>query len=383
MRKILFWLHLVTGTVAGAIVLVMSITGVLLTYERQIIDMANSGFRSVPQSTRASLDAVIESAASVGKGLPSSITLSADPSAPVTAVFGRDKNVYIDRYSAAVLGEDSRGVRKFFEAITAWHRWLGAAGPNRERARSVTGAANLGFLFLVSTGIFLWMPKNWTRRHLRPITFFRSGLAGKARDFNWHNVIGIWLAIPLLLIVASGVVMSYTWANNLVYRAAGTEPPRNLARGNRPGGPPRAVRPAEGTLDRAIEEATRRVQNWKFISIRLPGPREDGVAITIDQANRGRPDLRLQMTADSKTGEARNFESFDEAPAGRRARMWLRWIHTGEAGGVAGQTIAGVASAGGAVLVWTGVSLAVRRALSWRRRRTVASEQPLEESTRA
>ena len=82
MRKILFWLHLVTGTVAGAIVLVMSITGVLLTYERQIIDMANSGFRSVPQSTRASLDAVIESAESVGKGLPSSITLSADPSAP-------------------------------------------------------------------------------------------------------------------------------------------------------------------------------------------------------------------------------------------------------------------------------------------------------------
>ena len=30
-RKILFWLHLVAGCVAGAIVMVMSLTGVLLT----------------------------------------------------------------------------------------------------------------------------------------------------------------------------------------------------------------------------------------------------------------------------------------------------------------------------------------------------------------
>jgi uncharacterized iron-regulated membrane protein len=153
MRKILFWLHLVTGAVAGAVVLVMSVTGVLLTYERQIVDMADSGLQSRPQSTRASMDTVLENAASLGKGLPSSITLSADPTAPIALAFSREKNVYVDRYSAAVLGEGSRGVRKFFEAVTAWHRWLGAVGKSRETARSVTGAANLGFLFLVCTGI--------------------------------------------------------------------------------------------------------------------------------------------------------------------------------------------------------------------------------------
>jgi uncharacterized iron-regulated membrane protein len=247
----------------------------------------------------------------------------------------------------------------------------------------VTGAANLGFLFLVCTGIFLWIPKDWTGRHLRPILFFRSGLSGKARDFNWHSVFGIWLVIPLLLIVASGVVMSYPWANNLVYRVAGSEPPRNSGIRSRRGSPQRAVRTAEGSLDRAIDEAMRRVQNWKFITVRLPGSREDEIVVTVDQAPRGRPDLRLQMAADPVTGQLRKVESFNEAPAGRRARTWLRWIHTGEAAGFAGQTIAGIASFGGASLVWTGVSLAVRRALAWRRRRALASEQRLEQTMRA
>jgi uncharacterized iron-regulated membrane protein len=45
-------------------------------------------------------------------------------------------------------------------------------------------------------------------------------------------------------------------------------------------------------------------------------------------------------------------------------------LHTGEAGGVVGQLVAGLASAGGAVLVYTGA------ALGWRRYRTWAGRRP-------
>ena len=51
LRKIIFWCHLSTGVTAGLIVLTMSITGVLLTYERQIIAWADtSGYSSAPPS---------------------------------------------------------------------------------------------------------------------------------------------------------------------------------------------------------------------------------------------------------------------------------------------------------------------------------------------
>src|ERR1035438_6159086 len=63
-----------------------------------------------------------------------------------------------------------------------------------------------------------------TWRHLRPIVWFRGNLSGKARDFNWHNAIGLWMSIPLALIVLTGVILSYKWANDMVYRMTGNEP---------------------------------------------------------------------------------------------------------------------------------------------------------------
>ena len=47
-------------------------------------------------------------------------------------------------------------------------------------------------------------------------------------------------------------------------------------------------------------------------------------------------------------------------------RRWVRFLHTGEALGLPGQTLAGLASAAAALLVWTGLSLALRRFMRWR-----------------
>ena len=40
--SVIFWCHLIAGVVAGLVVLVMSVTGVLLTYERQIVAWADT-----------------------------------------------------------------------------------------------------------------------------------------------------------------------------------------------------------------------------------------------------------------------------------------------------------------------------------------------------
>ena len=73
--------------------------------------------------------------------------------------------------------------------------------------------------------------------------------------------------------------------------------------------------------------------------------------------------------ADASTGEVVKWEPFVGQNFGRRLRAWVRPLHTGEAGGIVGQGLAGVGSAGATVLVWTGVSLAWRRLRSFRRRR--------------
>ena len=40
-RKIFFWLHLAVGATGGLVILIMSFTGVLLMYEKQIIEWAD------------------------------------------------------------------------------------------------------------------------------------------------------------------------------------------------------------------------------------------------------------------------------------------------------------------------------------------------------
>ncbi len=51
LRTTFFWLHLTAGVVAGIIVFVMSVTGVALTYERQLIKWSDREFKSTPNSS--------------------------------------------------------------------------------------------------------------------------------------------------------------------------------------------------------------------------------------------------------------------------------------------------------------------------------------------
>ena len=43
-------------------------------------------------------------------------------------------------------------------------------------------------------------------QYLRPAIWFRRGKNGRARDWNWHNTVGIWCVVPLIVIVGSGVM---------------------------------------------------------------------------------------------------------------------------------------------------------------------------------
>jgi uncharacterized iron-regulated membrane protein len=88
----------------------------------------------------------------------------------------------------------------------------------------------------------------------------------------------------------------------------------------------------------------------------------------IDQSHRGRPDKRVMLYLDPKTGAVANKEVFASQPRGRQWRLWSRWLHTGEAGGFGGQTLAGLASAAAVLLVFTGLALSCRRFAAWRRK---------------
>jgi uncharacterized iron-regulated membrane protein len=288
--------------------------------------------------------------------------------------------VLVDPYTGTIIGPPPGGMRSFFRLVTSWHRWLAMEGEGRATGKAVTGAANLAFLFIVVSGMYIWVPRLWTRIQFRNVLWFRQGVQGRARDFNWHNVIGIWSAVPLALIVLGAVPISYPWASNLVYRLVGEEPPAPAQ--PRPAGPEASARGPNGGqgrqtdrgtprpapdvsgLDGAYAAALREVPGWRSLAIRIPAATQRSVTLTIDEGYGGQPQKRGTLTV-TRAGEVEGWEAFRDLSVGRRLRSWFRFVHTGEYYGLPGQTVAGLVSAGAVVLVWTGLALATRRFVNW------------------
>jgi uncharacterized iron-regulated membrane protein len=409
LRTVFFWLHLTAGVVAGAVILLMSITGVALTYERQMIAWSDREFKSTPREgiDRMPVEQLIEEFRQQSPGQePTALVVESDPAEPVAVSVGQ-ATVYVDAYSGRVLGQANQGMRRTMSQLRAWHRWLAVEGEGRTSARAITGWSNVAFLFIVASGIYMWFPRRWTAQSFKGVSFFKSGVRGKARDFNWHNVIGIWSAAALLIVVASAVPISFPWGNNLVYRMVGEEPPargggpgrggenaegRGRAGGPEPGrqagarpaaGGERRERPAsiEG-LSPLLARARQQEAGWRTINLRLPASPDAPVVFAIDRGDGGQPHLRSTLTL-TRAGEVMSYENFGSLSTGRRIRNVMRFAHTGEVLGLFGQTVAGVVSAGGVVLVWTGIALALRRLVAWARRRRSVELEPAAENPAA
>jgi uncharacterized iron-regulated membrane protein len=389
-RSTIFWLHLICGVAAGLVILMMSVTGVLLTYERQMLAWAERGAYEAPPAgaQRLPLEELVATAKLHRPDFtPTTITVRNEPLAPVTLGAGRSGSLALDPYSGRVIEPAAPGLRRFFSAVTGWHRWFNVVGEGRATARAITGASNIAFLFLVLSGIYLWLPRVYKWAAFRMRIFFNPlATTAKARDFNWHHVFGIWSAIPLAIVVATATVFSYPWASDLVYRSFGEEPPRQGARapessgGRGPAGsaPEELTAPTSEDTALGYDELLARAAargEWRTLTLNLPqSPEAKSLRIGIDEGNGGQPQYRHTLTLNAVSGAEESWAPFSSQSPGQRARSWIRFLHTGEALGLVGQTVAGLVSFTSILMVWTGLALAWRRLVQplFRRRVTTS-----------
>ncbi|MEI2723369.1 MAG: PepSY-associated TM helix domain-containing protein [Verrucomicrobiota bacterium] len=407
-RQLIFWLHLLAGVIAGIVIFIMSATGVVLAFEKEIIAWAERDIRNVTAPTgarRLDLDDLLQRlrAARPG-GRPATITLDAAPNTAVLVSYGRTNTFYLDPYSGAVRDQGAKGIRAFMQTMIEWHRFLGGNPERRALGKAVTGAGNAVFLFLAASGLYLWWPRQWTKAALRAVGLMNFQLRGKARDWNWHHAVGLWCAPVLIVLTATALPISYRWAGDLIYQLTGSTPP---AQGAGPGGgdaalevptPPADAKPLG--MEALFTAAQKEFPQWQQISYRngaaggRGGRREAPRSATEADTNstpsipngsgkRAQRGNRLpqvvtftvleqgqwplfattQLTLDPFTGAVLRKERFSDYNLGRQVRSWTRFLHTGEALGIAGKALASMAAAGAVLLVWTGFALAWRRFL--------------------
>ncbi|NDR56202.1 PepSY-associated TM helix domain-containing protein [Aliiruegeria sabulilitoris] len=400
-RKILFWSHLVAGIGAGLVILMLAITGVLLTYEVQITRWAESGLNVSAAGEPLPADRLAEAALIETGGAASALIFENDAQAAVIAASGRSDKAFLDPYTGELLASNKTATQEFFATVTSLHRWLSFSGRS-ETGAALVGAANLFFGFLLLSGAYLWLPRIWKWGMLKTKMLFRRSYPNaKARDFAWHHVFGFWAAIPLFLIILSGVVISYDWASNLVFAAYGEQPAmrgasggqgqgqgkgggRGLGMGRLGGGGGHEDHESEGgalalapgslALQAVLETAEAYDPDWNRITLDLPKHAGATETTAIVDTGTGKQLSRQEtLTVSLETGEVVKTAGLADRSPGAQARMWLRFVHTGEVYGVIGQTIAGLASLASVFMVYTGLALSYRRLIQplFRRRKAV------------
>jgi uncharacterized iron-regulated membrane protein len=366
-RAILFWVHLGVGVSAGLLILMMAVSGSLLAYEKQVVTALEKKTKKVvpPAAgvSRLSLDLLAAKAEGPDRKV-TILSLSKDPEASLSLTMGREGVLYMDPYSGEVIGRGAVKARAFFHWAEDWHRWFGMEhSPNKEAAHQVKAAANLLFLAMILSGLYLW----WPRPKAKFLFKFTEGLKGRAKDWNQHNVLGFWASWLLLIITLTGLVMSYDWANRALFKLAGSPPP-----------PPRQVqRPpdaAKGGQEAKKEKPTKlagfeaylatvekQVPGWETLSFKLPRREGDKVMALIEEKDGPHAYARSSLQLDPTTAAVVKWESYQDQSQGRKFRGLVKPLHTGELGGLFGQTLAALASLAAIWMVWTGFAMAWRR----------------------
>lgn len=322
------------GLAAGLVIAIMCATGTLLAFEKEIIAWAERDVRKViPQPKRFPIEELLAKTTN----RPNSLTIYGDPKIAFIMNASRTNAIYINQYTGEFHNASAPGLRAFMQSLLEWHRFISLSGDSRPTGKAITGASNVIFLILAISGVYLWLAAVVWKLNLK--------LKGKARDWNWHNAIGIWSVPALIVITATALPISYKLIGDAIYK---NTPPQQSE----------AKKPADAkalSIEALFDVAWKAYPTAEQITFRRPAN------FTVKERNAWPRTATVQLTLDPASGEIQKREGFSDFPTGRKVRTWTRFLHTGEALGAPGQLIAGIASFAGLILVYTGFALAYRR----------------------
>ena len=122
-------------------------------------------------------------------------------------ILGKDRGlIFLNPYTGEWIGKETRA-SGYFRTIESVHRWFAFKGKYKPVGQAIKNGGNVIFLFMIVSGLYLWWPFKSTR--------FKQGLKSRARQRNWHTVVGFWSAPWLLILSFSGAVLSFWDAKNI------------------------------------------------------------------------------------------------------------------------------------------------------------------------
>jgi uncharacterized iron-regulated membrane protein len=332
LRKLWLNVHLWLGLILLIPVAILGVTGTVLTFDDDLDRVLTPARYAVSDGPSLPASALVERArtelgdsfavASVSFPKAANDPFIVQARAKGRPVEGRppqSRRVWLDPASGRVLDiANPRG--GLFGAMHQLHGSLMIP----EIGRKVVGWMGWSLLISSLTGIWLWWPRG---------AFLRAFRWGQRPlfSFNFHHFVGFWVLIPLAILAATGIYISFPQSARTftqVVTMAPASPEKSGRRGGGEGGAARGAAPLEHTtlsIDDVEHIARAAAPNGELIALTLPSrPRGD-------DAPRWRADVRedgrtLQFNISDETGaEARPSRGGNQDPAA----LLMRRLHDG------------------------------------------------------
>ncbi|QQO33702.1 PepSY domain-containing protein [Bradyrhizobium diazoefficiens] len=367
-KAALFQAHSIAGLVLALVFSLIALTGVIMSFEDEIVDHLNASIMQVvPRTTPALLPDELVARLKVvpDAGKVAAITLSSDPSAAVHVRFARDEqgarpsSLFLDPYDGHVLGVP-RG-EDFFATVRMLHRWLLIPGDAKGWGRQITGVAALSLIVMLISGLVLRWPRRASsvKMWLRP----NLGLSGRGLHRSLHAVIGTWV-LPIYLVMAlTGLWYSFDWYKDGVvwllsrpHEAAAKMQPKH----SRPPGHREPAQPVG--FDRAWS-TLRHEESGGFARAQLTLPAGPGTVMRIRSwpKDSALESMRDEFRIDAVTGQVVSAERYADKTLGEKTIASVLDIHRGAVLGWPGKLAFMIAAALMPLFAITGVLLYLSR----------------------
>ncbi|GAA2355230.1 PepSY-associated TM helix domain-containing protein [Saccharopolyspora halophila] len=327
LRPMLLRLHFYAGVLVGPFLLVAALTGLLYVFTPQLEQHFYAHELHVPASSQS--QPLAEQVRVATSALPAeeleAVRPAPSPTDTTQVIFEDPENrasyfrtVFVDPHTAEVRGVletygsgQALPLRTFFDQL---HRNLNLGDPGRvysELAASWLWVVVLG-------GLVLWV----TRRRSRIAAMFKPQVRGsrRRRVLSWHGSVGLWIALGLLFLSATGL----TWST---YAGANIGELRSALAWETPSVSTDLPRPAAGDvgMDRVLAAADAHGLSGP-VEITPPG---DGSAYRVQEIGRSWPTQQDAVAVHPGSGEITASLPFADQPLVAKLSRWGIDAHMG------------------------------------------------------
>ncbi len=230
----ILFLHRWIGLFSGLVVFIVSITGAIYVFEKELFALFHPNLVTVETPKKGSVLplSILKANAQQATSQPINIirvppiadqqqvyifeSLKRRPKKDIVGVFINKEisywdRIFVDPYSGHVLGKIDVETN-FFWIVRQVHQFLYL---RRDVGSTIVGTSVLLFIITLISGIILWWPKN------RKVAVKRLKIDFSAKwkrlNYDLHQVLGFYAFVFAMVIASTGLVWSFKWWETSIY----------------------------------------------------------------------------------------------------------------------------------------------------------------------